>query len=225
MSHPVPSPRRRTLVIPALHVSLPVTRKARAAVAADALDAPGAPAKQPPRQPPAATLTVAGEGNAWVELDVTALAQTWVSDASQNHGLVLLQEAASGSVVYSFCSEVAQAPATPTPPYLAGHAPKLTLRYHLTEPAPLKATFQRGANGYTGNVATYFDGSGNGYNASTYLRVSADGSQKSLLRFDVSSIPITDTIDMATLRDVPGEPQQRQRSDPGRARRARRLDR
>ena len=30
--------------------------------------------------------------------------------------------------------------------------------------------------------------------------MSGDGSQKSLLRFDVSSIPITDTIDMATLR-------------------------
>ena len=149
---------------------------------------------------PAATLAVVGEGNAWVELDVTALAQTWVSNASQNHGLVLLQEAASGSVVYSFCSEVAQASATPTPPCVAGHAPKLTLRYHLVEPAPLKAAFQRGANSYTGNVATYFDGSGNGYNSSSYLRVSGDGSQKSLLRFDVSSIPIADTIDAATLR-------------------------
>ena len=59
---------------------------------------------------------------------------------------------------------------------------------------------QRGANGYTGNAATYFDGSGSGYNSSAYLRVSGDGAQKALLRFDVSSIPITDTIDAATLR-------------------------
>ena len=110
MSHHVPSPRRRTPVIAALHASLPVTRKARAAVAADALDAPGAPAKQPPRQPPAATLAVAGEGNAWVELDVTALTQTWVADASQNHGLVLLQEAASGSVVVQLLQRIGAEP-------------------------------------------------------------------------------------------------------------------
>ena len=152
---------------------------------------------------PTATLAVVGEGNAWVELDVTGLAQTWVSDPSQNHGLLLQQAAASGFVVYSFCSEVAQAPATPTPPCLAGHAPKLILRYHLVGPTPVKTTFQRGAGGYTGNVATYFDGSGSGYNSSAHLRVSADNYTKSLLRFDVSSIPITDTVAEAVLRVYP----------------------
>jgi hypothetical protein len=139
----------------------------------------------------------------WVELDITDLAQQWVTDPGQNHGLVLLQEAASGSVYKKFCSEVAQAPASPTPPCLAGHQPKLTLRYHLVDPAPLKASFQHGSGGYTGDAATYFDGSGSGYNTSPYLRVNSDGSQKSLLRFDVSSIPITDTIDVATLRMHP----------------------
>ena len=78
------------------------------------------------------------------------------------------------------------------------------MNYHLAAP-PLKATFQRGAGGYTGNVATYFDGAA-GYNSSTYLRVSADDSKRSLLRFDVSSIPITDTIDIATLRMYQASP-------------------
>lgn len=133
---------------------------------------------------------------------VTALTQTWVTDPTQNHGLVLLQAAASGYVVYSFCSEVAQAPATPTPPCLAGHEPKLTLRYHLIAPTPVKTTFQRGAGGYAGNVATYFDGAA-GYNHSPYLRVSADNYSKSLLRFDVTGIPITETIAEATLRVFP----------------------
>ena len=133
---------------------------------------------------------------------VTALTQTWVTDPTQNHGLVLLQAAASGYVVYNFCSEVAQAPATPAPPCLAGHEPKLTLRYHLIAPTPVKTTFQRGAGGYAGNVATYFDGAA-GYNHSPYLRVSADNYSKSLLRFDVTGIPITETIAEATLRVFP----------------------
>ena len=96
----------------------------------------------------------------------------------------------------------AQAPASPEPPCLAGHAPKLTLRYHLVGPAPVKATFQRGAAGYTGNSATYFDGAA-GYNSSPYLRVSADNYIKSLLRFDVTTIPITETVAEATLRVYP----------------------
>ena len=65
---------------------------------------------------------------------------------------------------------------------------------------PLKATFQRGAAGYTGTKATYFDGSGSGYNAAAYLRMDAVKSQKALLRFDLPSIPITATVDEATLR-------------------------
>jgi hypothetical protein len=143
---------------------------------------------------PVTTLAVTGGGGAWVDLDVTALAQTWVTDASQNHGLLLQQTAASGFVVYSFCSELGWSPCTPA------QAPKLTLRYHLAEPPPVKATFQRGVNGYMGNVATYFDGSGSGYNASPHLRVDATGSQKALLRFALPTIPITATVDEATLR-------------------------
>lgn len=151
---------------------------------------------------PEATLNIVGEGNAWIELDVTALAQAWVNDPAQNHGLVLQQAAASGYVVYSFCSDVAQSPATPEPPCVLGHAPKLTLRYHLTPPTPGKTTFQRGAGGYTGNTATYFDGAA-GYNNSAYLRISSDNYSKSLLRFDVTSVPITETIAEASLRVFP----------------------
>ena len=125
---------------------------------------------------------------------MTNLAQTWVNDPASNLGLVLLQEAASGSVIYSFCSELGWTPCT------AAQAPKLTLRYHLAPPPPVKAVFQQGSAGYTGTKATYFDGSGSGYNASTYLRVDVVKSQKALLRFDLPSIPITATVDEATLR-------------------------
>ena len=108
---------------------------------------------------------------------MTNLAQTWVADPASNLGLVLLQEAASGYVVASFCSELGWTPCT------AAQAPKLTLRYHLAPPPPVKAVFQQGAAGYTDTKATYFDGSGSGYNAAAYLRVDAVKSQKALLRF------------------------------------------
>jgi len=140
-----------------------------------------------------ATSPLSGAGGAWVELDVTNAVQAWVADAANNHGLVLLQEAAGGYVIYDFCSEQGWEPCT------AAQAPRLTLRYHLAPPAPVKATFQRGAGGYTGNQGTYFDYSG-GYNNTALLHVGADGAMKSLLRFDVTSIPAGVTVDEATLR-------------------------
>ncbi len=97
-------------------------------------------------------------------------------------------------MTYDFCSELGWSPCT------AAQAPKLTLRYHLAPPPPVKVTFQQGANGYAGTQATYFDGSGSGYNASPYLRVDASGAQKALLHFDLPTIPITATVDEATLR-------------------------
>jgi len=141
----------------------------------------------------AATVAVTGAGCAWVELNVTNLAQAWVADAAHNYGLVLLQAAASGSVVYDFCSELGWSPCS------AAQAPRLTVRYHLAQPPPVKATFQQGASGYTGNQATYFDYSG-GYNNTSLLHVGADNAVKALLRFDVASIPASATVDEATLR-------------------------
>lgn len=108
-------------------------------------------------------------------------------------GLVLLQASATGYVTYDFCSELAWAPCS------SALAPKLTLRYHLIPPAPSKAVFQQGTDYYTGNRATYFDGSG-GNNNSSLLRVGADNWIKSLLRFDLSAIPSDARIDEATLR-------------------------
>jgi len=70
-----------------------------------------------------ATANVTGAGGAWVELNVTNVAQTWVADPAQNHGLVLLQAAASGYVVYDFCSELGWSPCT------AAQAPRLTVWY------------------------------------------------------------------------------------------------
>jgi hypothetical protein len=69
------------------------------------------------------TVDVLGAGGAWVELDVSDLAQAWVADPANNHGLVLLQEAASGSVVYDFCSELGWSPCS------AAQAPELIVWY------------------------------------------------------------------------------------------------
>jgi len=57
---------------------------------------------------------------------------------------------------------------------------------------------QQGVNGYTGTQGTYFDYSG-GYNQSSYLYVGADGAVKSLLRFELSSIPTTASVSEASL--------------------------
>ena len=51
------------------------------------------------------------------------MAQAWVTDPANNHGLVLLQDAASGYVIYDFCSELGWSPCTAT------QAPKLTIWY------------------------------------------------------------------------------------------------
>ena len=67
---------------------------------------------------------------ALVILDVTALAQTWVADPAANHGLVLLPQAATGSVTYSLCSELGWSPCT------AAQAPILKVWHHLLPPTP-----------------------------------------------------------------------------------------
>jgi len=60
-------------------------------------------------------------------------------------------------------------------------------------------TFQQGASGYNGTSATYFDGSGNGYNSAAYLRVDSTGSQRALVRFNLSSLPSSAAVRAATL--------------------------
>ena len=52
------------------------------------------------------------------------MVQAWVADVADNHGLVLLQDAAEGSVRDDFCSERGWSPCT------AAQAPKLTVWYH-----------------------------------------------------------------------------------------------
>lgn len=69
------------------------------------------------------SVDVLGNGGSWVELDVSDMAQAWVNNAADNKGVVVLQEAASGSVIYSFCSELGWSPCT------AAQAPKLTIWY------------------------------------------------------------------------------------------------
>ncbi len=140
-----------------------------------------------------ATAALAGSGNQWVQLDVTAAAQSWVANPASNHGLVLLQEAASGWVIYKFCGELGWWPCTPD------QAPRLTLRYHLVEPAPVRATFQQGVAGYSGASATCLSYSSGNNNCAQFSIGTNDG-LKSLLRFDLSSIPADKTVDEATLR-------------------------
>lgn len=142
---------------------------------------------------PEATAALAGSGNQWVRLDVTAAAQGWVANPANNHGLVLLQEAASGWVIYKFCSELGWTPCS------SSQTPRLVLRYHLMEPAPTKATFQQGTAGYTGNNATCLSYS-SGNNNCTQFKAGANDGLKSLLRFDLSAIPAGKAVDEATLR-------------------------
>lgn len=140
-----------------------------------------------------ATAVLTGAGGAWVELNVTNAAQAWVNNPANNYGLVLLQEAASGYVTYDFCSELGWSPCT------AAQAPRLILRYHLVPPTPVKTSFQQGSGGYSGNQSTYFDTT-YGYNNSYQLQVGATNSPKTLLKFDVSTIPAGKKVDEATLR-------------------------
>jgi parallel beta-helix repeat protein len=100
--------------------------------------------------------------------------------------------------------------ATPTPsgtaaptrtPTSTPAAPPTWTRTPSATPTSAGATqrvFQQGVNGYTGTQGTYFDYSG-GYNLSSYLYVGADGAVKSLLRFDLSSIPTTASVSEASL--------------------------
>ena len=67
---------------------------------------------------------VTDSADSWVELDVSDMVQAWVDNASANDGMVVLTEAASGYVVYDFCSEQGWEPCT------AGQAPILTVWYH-----------------------------------------------------------------------------------------------
>ena len=134
-----------------------------------------------------------GDETTVAKVQGSAAIQAWIAEHANKHGLVLLQEAASGWVTYQFCSELGWTPCTP------GQAPRLVIRYHLEDPAPLKATFQQGTGGYTGaNATCLYYSSGN--NNCVQFQVGANDGLKSLLRFDIASIPAGKTIDEATLR-------------------------
>jgi hypothetical protein len=70
------------------------------------------------------TAALTSAGGAWVELDVKAMAQAWVTEPATNYGLVLLAQTASGSVSAGFCSELGWSPCD------LSQAPQLTLWYH-----------------------------------------------------------------------------------------------
>ena len=73
---------------------------------------------------PDGTASLTSTGSAWVDVNVKAMVQAWVANPTQNQGLVLTQDAASGYVYYTFCSELGWSPCGAT------QAPKLTIWYH-----------------------------------------------------------------------------------------------
>jgi len=86
---------------------------------------------------------------------------------------------------------------TPTP--TATRTPTATPTVTLTPAGgPTTVTFQQGAGGYSGTNATYFDAA-SGYNNTTYLRAGYGAVIRSLLRFDVSSVPAGATVQQARL--------------------------
>ena len=76
------------------------------------------------------TVELTSADSGWLDVDVTDMVQTWVADPATNHGLVLLPQAASGSVTYSFCSELGWTPCT------ASQAPILKVWHHQPPPPP-----------------------------------------------------------------------------------------
>jgi hypothetical protein len=142
---------------------------------------------------PEATLPLGSVASGWVQMDLTAAVQAWIASPANNHGLVLLQEAASGWVTYQFCSELGWTPCTPA------QAPRLVIRYHLEDPKPEKATFQQGTGGYSGTNATCLASSSSNNECALFKSGANDG-LKSLLRFDLASIPSGTTVEEATLR-------------------------
>jgi len=142
---------------------------------------------------PEATLPLGSAASGWVQMDLTAAVQAWIANPANNHGLVLLQEAASGWVTYQFCSELGWTPCTPA------QAPRLVIRYHLEEPKPEKATFQQSMGGYSGTNATCLTYSSSN-NGCALFKAGANDGLKSLVRFDLASIPSGKTVEEATLR-------------------------
>ncbi len=76
------------------------------------------------------TTELTGIGSAWVELDVTAMVRAWIANPADNHGLVLLAQAASGSVNYGVCSELGWSPCA------AAQAPVLKVWHYPPPPIP-----------------------------------------------------------------------------------------
>ena len=66
-----------------------------------------------------------------------------------------------------------------------------------------------GAGGYTGDVATYFDGSGSGYNSSAYLRVECGWLTEGAAALRREQHPHHRHDRCRNAADVPDEPYQR----------------
>ncbi len=164
------------------------------------------------------TAAVDGAAAAWVSLDVTAMVQAWVANPAANYGLVLRQAAASGYVTVDFCSELGWSPcsaayapklavwtgsapatATPTRTQTPSASASATPTVTRTPAAATTVIFQQGGNGYTGTTATFFD-CATGYNNTTYLVVGMmDNCLRSLVRFDLASLPPATTVQQARL--------------------------
>ena len=156
----------------------------------------------------------------WVDLDVTALAQDWVSNPAGNVGVTLKSFNVVG-VQYNFTSSEF---------WNVGLRPKLTVRYiagsgeptATPTPAPPTATwtptpaptttpipsggeftasFQRGNNDYNGVKDSFLNGWSPDTNNGSYTKMWLRSGEwmEPVLRFDLSSIPGNATVKEATL--------------------------
>ena len=155
----------------------------------------------------------------WYSMDIAGLVQEWIDGTRPNYGVLLLAsgltvETSFWSSEYSVQSKhpklvvrytygAAPGPtATPTPTVTGTAGPSPTPTFTPT-PGGVQRTFQEGELGYTGVEDTYidqWDPGGTikrGYDAKVAVR--QGGVFKTLIRFDLSSLPADATIQEAKL--------------------------
>lgn len=151
--------------------------------------------------------------NTWTHYDVSALVQEWVSDPTHNYGLLMVPEG-NVSVQYDFGSsrwpvrdlrpylEVEYLPVKPSP------TPTLTqipTRWPTPTSTPLgvrgQYVFQQGLGGYNGCTDAYVDQWNPTKNTTgeDVFVVRSGNVRSSLLRFDLSAIPVNSRIVAAQL--------------------------
>lgn len=79
---------------------------------------------------PDGSVELTSMGSGWVELDVTSMVRDWVAHPSNNYGLVLRGQSATGNVTFGVCSELGSSPCA------LSQAPILTVWHYPHPPTP-----------------------------------------------------------------------------------------